>query len=621
MMSKLSDLVGRCSVAAVFGLGGVAWGQGSPPPAESPEPVFEEIGSMRISFMPLDELVTRGDGAFYCAGTWNWNDWGFAIFRIVPGEEPVIIHQFSNKEDAQSAVEGYNASSGLVLGADGALYGSCMYGGANGYGTIYRISADGVFSVVHDRTAATPGMTHLVAMPDGSLCGVASDGGPEGGGTLYRLDPNGALTILCAFEDMPFPPPEVGEQSPYRSPEELALGADGKLYGRFYVGGVTSPGDLHRSYGGLFRYDGPGAFTVLKEFSFMFHPACDLVATDDGFVAAGQFFMHHLAFDGTFTENYVNLNPLGDDLKRPMNLADGIYGLVREWYTQDPLLYRHVPGEGTTVVHHFSEEYRNRFMNFMVANDGMMYGLATIPPEGGASAAVTAGADAKAAAKAKSKKPSAAEATRSFRMKFSDAPASYVPSAQPDAAWLPVKATDGKREVIVDVLKNDRDVDGDKLTLTGLGAWEGDGSAEIISTPKGQRIRVITPESDPKSRLLTYQVSDGRGTSATGSLAVQSQAAGTFRGQATGTGIAPAEVTVVLGKNHTLKATVVLDGVSYSGKGLLDVDDTADVSLRSKSRQGLNLHLEYSRGDSRKVKATVVKDTAVRTGDCVPVVK
>jgi len=284
-----------------------------------------------------------------------------------------------------------------------------------------------------------------------------------------------------------------------------------------------------------------------------------------------------------------------------------VYGLIGEFTTEAPLIYRYSPGVEAKRIHDFSEDYDRRFINLMASNDGMLYGMATLP-EGYVS---------------QGKRGTRSVGTRVFRMKPSDAPANYVPFANSDVAWLPAKAAkDGTRELIVDVLKNDRDMDGDVLTLTALGTWEGEGSAEIIPTPKGRRIRVVVSDSDPKSRLLAYEVSDLKGGVATGYLAVQSQATGTFRGEASGDGISAAAVTVVLGKNHTLKATAVLDGVSYTGKGLLDVDDTADVGLWAKGdSQGVSLHLELSRGSDQKVTARVVKGGVVRTGDCAPVVK
>lgn len=61
---------------------------------------------------------------------------------------------------------------------------------------------------------------------------------------------------------------------------------------------------------------------------------------------------------------------------------------------------------------------------------------------------------------------------------------------------------------------------------------------------------------------------------------------------------------------------MVIDGVSYSGKGLPDGDDAAGVGLWVKGRQAANLHLQLSRGGDRKLKGILMEGGAVSMGDC-----
>src|SRR5436190_1488520 len=51
---------------------------------------------------------------------------------------------------ASSDVNGKAPVAALVLGADGALYGSTLMGGAKGYGTLFRLSTSGSFTKLHD---------------------------------------------------------------------------------------------------------------------------------------------------------------------------------------------------------------------------------------------------------------------------------------------------------------------------------------------------------------------------------------------------------------------------------------------------------------------------------------
>lgn len=44
--------------------------------------------------------------------------------------------------------EGYSPGA-LTIGPDGALYGATAYGASNGEGTIFRMTLDGCFTVLH----------------------------------------------------------------------------------------------------------------------------------------------------------------------------------------------------------------------------------------------------------------------------------------------------------------------------------------------------------------------------------------------------------------------------------------------------------------------------------------
>ena len=140
-------------------------------------------------------------------------------------------------------LDGENAQSGLVKGADGHLYGTATGGGAEGVGTIYRIRANGTFRVIHTFRVSAPqnGMNpvSLIRGRDKHLYGTTEYGGvisngegPIGDGMIYRLNWNGStysgITVLHEFDC------SKGEGgSPWGS---MVEGPDGALYG------VTAPG-------------------------------------------------------------------------------------------------------------------------------------------------------------------------------------------------------------------------------------------------------------------------------------------------------------------------------------------------------------------------------------------
>ncbi len=132
------------------------------------------------------------------------------------------LHSF-----AGSPNDGAFAESSPVLGADGALYGTASYGGANNDGVIYKIDSSGNETVLHSFTDAngdgSSPETALVVASNGTLFGTTSLGGVTNEGTVFSIQPDGSgYTVLHSFAGA-----DDGGM-PYGA---LTLGADGRYYG------------------------------------------------------------------------------------------------------------------------------------------------------------------------------------------------------------------------------------------------------------------------------------------------------------------------------------------------------------------------------------------------------
>ena len=86
------------------------------------------------------------------------------IFKITPSGNYSVLHEFN------SPTEGSNAQGSLVQGTDKNLYGMTNAGGSNGTGTIFKITLTGTFTLLHSFVYASEG-----ANPEGSLI-QAKDG-------------------------------------------------------------------------------------------------------------------------------------------------------------------------------------------------------------------------------------------------------------------------------------------------------------------------------------------------------------------------------------------------------------------------------------------------------------
>ncbi len=142
---------------------------------------------------PDGQLLRASNGDFYgIARTGGQFDKG-VVFRVGSDGSYDVLHHFSG-----GLHDGAYPDAGLVEGPDGALYGSTVEGGdaPASYGTIYRLTKRGKFSLLHrfgenDPAGGTPA-GNLVFGPDGRLYGTDQGYAANGAGALYRLTPPAA---------------------------------------------------------------------------------------------------------------------------------------------------------------------------------------------------------------------------------------------------------------------------------------------------------------------------------------------------------------------------------------------------------------------------------------------
>ena len=215
---------------------------------------FTGNGAQNTGELPGSALVQAGDGNFY--GRTNFGGaHGFGtIFRMTPAGTLTTLHEFT----ALSTPNYF--STGLTLGDDGQLYGVHYTGGVRGKGSIFRISLDGTYTTISEftggeqtfHTGSAPS-SPLVESLDGSFFGTTSAGGGQGFGTVYRLTASGELTNLVEFTG-------AGGARPGSQPRSLVRASDGFFYGTTAYGGTEESG------GTVFRVSSSGAFATLAGF-------------------------------------------------------------------------------------------------------------------------------------------------------------------------------------------------------------------------------------------------------------------------------------------------------------------------------------------------------------------
>jgi len=207
---------------------------------------------------PVDGVIQGSDGMLYGTANIGGADGRGAVFKIsTNGAVYQVVRSFQN-----STNDGQIPYGGVIEAADGFLYGTTTAGGTNGgHGVLFKLSRNGLqYEVLHhfggDAQDGRQPYASLLEGSDGDLYGTTLFGGTNGFGTIFKLHPDGSgYAVLRQF---------VGGADDGRGPfAELIEGADGALYGTTRFGGGVGTG-----VGAVFKMNKDGSgFSVLHGFS------------------------------------------------------------------------------------------------------------------------------------------------------------------------------------------------------------------------------------------------------------------------------------------------------------------------------------------------------------------
>jgi uncharacterized repeat protein (TIGR03803 family) len=215
---------------------------------------------------PYTGLVLGSDGKFYGTTAEGGASGLGTVFSLTQGGTLTILHNFSG-------MDGEIPYGALVEGVDGAYYGTTQAGGdiGSGYGTVFKITPGGTFTSLHSFNDTTDGyepLAGLVLTSTGQFYGTTSGGPGTGFGTVFKISSTGAYTLLHSFID-----------SDGWEPEGVLLEAtSGKLYGTTLRGGAEGLGEVFTiTLGGTF--DLLHSFATVTE---GYEPVAGLIQATDG---------------------------------------------------------------------------------------------------------------------------------------------------------------------------------------------------------------------------------------------------------------------------------------------------------------------------------------------------
>jgi uncharacterized repeat protein (TIGR03803 family) len=182
-----------------------------------------------------------------CSQTTSARHLPFAAQAFAPerhGSGYQLLYSFKGSPDGASPI------GGTLVTLHGWLYGTTAYGGANTFGTVYRVSTAGAENVLYSFQRSPDGWYPLAPLldVDGTIYGTTNGGSPYNEGTVFKITPSGAESVVLGFYDL----------AQGAEPWAGLISHKGKLYGTTTLGGA--------GFGNVFETSTSGDEKVLYEF-------------------------------------------------------------------------------------------------------------------------------------------------------------------------------------------------------------------------------------------------------------------------------------------------------------------------------------------------------------------
>ncbi len=329
---------------------------------------------------PEIELLQATDGNFYgttffggatrnCCGT---------VFKITASGALTTLYTFDGPD-------GVYPHGSLIQATDGNFYGTTSQGGAVGKGTVFKITPAGTLTTLYSfcsqtncADGATP-QSGLIQATNGNFYGTTYGGGANGYGSIFKMTAEGTPATIYSFCSQP----NCADGSlPYAG---LLQATDGNFYGTTQGGGSSTCGTTN-SCGTFFQLTPAGVLTTL--YNFCSQPNCAdgglptaglIQATDGNFYGTTSSTTFRMTPTGTLTTLYtfvttgIQIAP-----NQLVQASDGnLYGTTYGYSPNGPgLIYRITPNDVFTTIYKFDgNSYGGRAQAGLIqASNGNLYG-------------------------------------------------------------------------------------------------------------------------------------------------------------------------------------------------------------------------------------------------------
>ena len=141
---------------------------------------------------PLAGVIRDSAGNLYGTANSGGTAGGGVVYKLDPAGNYTVLYNFTGGAD------GGRPFAGVIRDSAGNLYGTTTSGGTANDGVVYKLDADGNYTVLYRFTDEFTGPLGVILAPDG-LYGTTQGGGTAGIGMVYKLDASAQYTVLHSF--------------------------------------------------------------------------------------------------------------------------------------------------------------------------------------------------------------------------------------------------------------------------------------------------------------------------------------------------------------------------------------------------------------------------------------
>ncbi len=164
------------------------------------------------------------------------------VFKLTPTKQggtwtETVLYSFGTGTDGTVPV------AGVSLDAAGNLYGTASAGGTYGYGTVFQLKpgtpwTENILHNFQDGNDGAVPYAGLVSDKTGNFYGAATEGGANGGGTVFKLTSSGGNWTFSVVDSVP----GWGISGSFR---DVVLDASGNLYATTHCDGNNNSGTVY----------------------------------------------------------------------------------------------------------------------------------------------------------------------------------------------------------------------------------------------------------------------------------------------------------------------------------------------------------------------------------------